>query len=81
MDFYKWIWSHTPIKRPFTYFLRDAWHKCEYLWIIGLIAIGVALGHHFGWLDVLKFLAVFTVGFIAGHLFWGKEWIEGQQDS
>ena len=79
IDIYKWIWSHTPIKRPFTFWLRDLWHKFEYIWIIGLIAIGVSLGHHYDWLGVLKIMGVFTIGFIVGHLFWGKEYIESQE--
>ena len=80
MDFYKLIWSHTPIGRPFTYWLRDLWHKFEYLWIIGLVAIGVTLGHHYDWIMVLKILGIFTIGFIVGHLFWGKDYIENQQE-
>ena len=62
-----------------SYILRDAWHKCEFVWIIGLIAVGVAVGHHFDWLAVLGVMAVFTIGFIGGHLFWGKDYVEGQK--
>ncbi len=80
MDFYKWIWSHTT-GRPFTYLLRDIWHKCEFVWILGLIAVGVAMGHHYDWTMTLKIIGVFTLGFIFGHLFWGKEWVEDQQGS
>jgi len=79
MNPYEWIWSRTPINRPFTYALRDAYHRCEFVWIVGLIAVGVAIGHHFDWLETLKILGLFTIGFIAGHLFWGKEWKEGQK--
>ncbi len=76
---YKKLWSLTPIKRPFTYWLRDVWHKYEFIWIIGLVAIGVLLGHHFDWLTVLKIMGIFTVGYTAGHLFWGKKYIPNQQ--
>jgi len=78
---YKKLWSLTPINRPFTFWLRDVWHKCEFVWIIGLIAVGVALGHHFDWIMVLKIMGIFTTGFIFGHLFWGKPYIPDQQGS
>ena len=78
MDIYKWIWSHTPINRPFTYWLRDLWHRFEFIWIIGLVAIGVFLGHHFDWLSILRIMGIFTIGYITGHLFWGKEYIPNQ---
>ncbi len=79
IDIYKWIWSYTPLKRPFTYWLRDLWHKFESIWIIGLIAIGVSMGHHYDWIMVLKILGVFTIGFIIGHLFWGKDYIPDEK--
>ena len=78
-NLYKKLWSLTPINRPFTYWLRDLWHKFEFVWIIGLVAIGVWLGHHFDWIEVLKIMGIFTIGYIAGHLWWGKEWIEGER--
>ncbi len=79
MSIYKWIWSHTPINRPFTYFLRDLWHKAEVVWIIALVAVGVTMGHNMDWLEVLKVMGIFLGGFIFGHLFWGKKYIAGQQ--
>lgn len=78
MNIYKWIWSHTPINRPFTFFLRDVWHEAEFVWIIALISVGVVLGHNFDWLLILKVMGIFTTGYIAGHLFWGKEYQENQ---
>jgi len=87
MDIYKRFWSN-PYKwglwywiggRPWTYILKDLWHKCEIVWVIGLIAIGVALGHHFDWVEVLRIMGIFVIGFIGGHLFWGKDWVENQQ--
>jgi len=77
MNPYKWLWSRIG-GRPLTYQLRDLWHKAEFVWIVALIAIGVWLGHQANWLDVLKILAIFTAGYIAGHLFWGKDWQENQ---
>lgn len=78
MNMYKALWSRIG-GRPFTYILRDIWHKAEFVWIIGLIAIGVTLGHNFDWIKVLEILGIFTIGYIAGHLFWGRRWIENQQ--
>lgn len=79
MNIYKWIWSHTPINRPFTFWLRDLWHKFEFIWIVGLVAIGILLGHYLDWGKSLIVLGIFTVGYIFGHLFWGKKYIENQK--
>jgi hypothetical protein len=57
--------------RPWTYILRDMWHKLEGLWIIGLVSIGALLGHWL-WHLIFWFLLVFALGYIAGHLFWEK---------
>ena len=64
--------------RPWTYILRDIWHKYEGLCIIALVAIGAILGY---WLWPLVFwlLLVFALGYIAGHLFWGTKYIPNQQ--
>ena len=75
---YKWWWSKIG-GRPWTFILRDAWHKAEVVWIIGLVSIGVWMGHQFDWLTVVKILGVFTLGYLFGHLFWGKRYIEGQK--
>ncbi len=86
MGFRKWL-GYNPYKklwsliggRPWTYITRDLWHKAEFVWIIGLIAIGVWMGHNLNWLEVLKIVGVFTVGFIFGHFFWGKKYIPEQE--
>jgi len=78
MDWYKVLWSKIG-GRPWTYILRDLWHKAEVVWIILLVSLGVWLGHHFDWLTVLEILGVFTIGFIFGHLFWGKDYIPSQR--
>ena len=73
---YKSLWSRIG-GRPWTYILRDTWHRLEGLWILGMVVIGALLGH---WLwDLFAwFLLVFAIGYICGHLFWGKEYIPGQ---
>ena len=64
--------------RPWTFILRDTWHKYEGLCIIALVAVGAMLGY---WLWPLVFwlLLVFALGYIAGHLFWGTKYIPNQQ--
>lgn len=74
---YKWWWQRLG-GRPWTYILRDTWHKFEGLWIIGLVAVGAMLGHWL-WGQVFELLLVFALGYIAGHLFWGKVYIPGQK--
>ena len=69
-----WFWAG----RPFTYILRDLWYKAEFVWIVALIAVGVWMGHHLDWIEVLKVMGIFTLGFIFGHLMWGKDYIENQ---
>ncbi len=73
---YRSLWSKLGW-RPWTYILRDTWHKLEGLWIVGLVAIGALLGHWL-WDLIFWFLLVFVLGYIAGHLFWGKEYISDQ---
>jgi hypothetical protein len=76
-DFYKDIWSHIG-GRPWTYILRDAWYKIEGLWIIGLVGVGVLLGHWW-WHITPRLLLAFALGYICGHLFWGKDYIPDQR--
>ena len=77
IDLYKWLWSRVG-GRPWTYILRDTYHKFEVLWLIGLVAVGAVLGHWF-WSYIFWILLTFAVGYIGGHLFWGKDWIPGQR--
>jgi len=39
INIYKALWLRIG-GRPWTYILRDTWHKFEGLWIIGLVAAG-----------------------------------------
>ena len=77
MDWYKALWLRVG-GRPWAYIIRDAWHKLEGIWIIGLVAVGALLGHWL-WDVVFWLLLVFALGCIAGYLFWGKEYIPGQK--
>jgi len=40
---------------------------------MGLVAIGALACYRFGLLNVLKALGIFAGGYVAGHIFWGKE--------
>ena len=73
---YKRLWSAIG-GRPWTYILRDIWHKYEGLCIILLVSLGAIVGQ---WLWPLIFwlLLAFALGYTAGHLFWGKEYVPNQ---
>lgn len=75
---YKWLWSRVG-GRPWTYILRDAWHNYEFFWIVGLVCIGIMLGHILTWQGAITGWLVFSAGYIAGHLFWGTGYIPGQK--
>lgn len=77
IDLYRWLWSRIG-GRPWTYILRDTYHKAEVLWLIGLVAVGALLGHWF-WKSIFYILLIFAIGYAAGHLFWGKDWVDGQR--
>lgn len=79
INVYKAFWSRIG-GRPWTYILRDAWHKLEGLWIIGLVAVGAVMGHWL-WESVFGLLVVFALGYVAGHLFWGRKYIPNQGET
>ncbi len=80
IDLYKVLWSKIG-GRPWTYILRDAWDDAEFFWIVGLVSLGIWLGHLYGWSTVLKGWLIFSAGYVAGHLFWGTKHIPGQKDN
>ncbi|MDD4986413.1 MAG: hypothetical protein PHQ43_11640 [Dehalococcoidales bacterium] len=46
MDWYKWIWSKVG-GRPWTYIIRDSYHRYPILWLAILTGLGILLGHLF----------------------------------
>jgi len=74
---YRWLWLHIG-GRPWTYILRDAWDDYEFFWIVGLVSLGIVLGHILAWTTALWGWLVFSAGYIGGHLFWNHH-IPGQQ--
>ena len=75
--FYRFIWSNTT-GRPYTYILRDLWHKAEFFWIVVLVSAGVWLGHNYDWKTIMVGWLLFSLGYLAGHLFWGTPYIPDQ---
>ena len=59
--------------------MRDAWDDAEFFWIVGLVSLGIWLGHVYTWETVLKGWLLFSAGYITGHLFWGTPHIPGQR--
>ena len=74
---YRKLWTRIG-GRPWTYIIRDCWHKLEWFWITGLVGIGVWLGHAFDWKTILAGWLIFNIGYICGHLFWGTPYKPGQ---
>jgi len=77
MNLYKILWSRLG-GRPWTFILRDLWHHFEWLWIIGLLVGGYLIGKN-GLDHLLGWVIAFTIGYVAGHLFWGTSYIPGQK--
>lgn len=77
---YRWWWTRIG-GRPWTFISRDIYHKVEYLILVSLFASGFFLGYSslITWKWFLIIMAAYTIGFIHGHFFWGKEYIPGQQ--
>ena len=85
---YKKLWSLVG-KRPWTYITRDIWHKLEYIAIVVIFIQAFFIGYF--WDEILLWavahpvqamfatLGIFTEGYIAGHFFWGRKYIPGQQ--
>jgi len=78
MNWYKRLWSRMG-GRPWTYILRDFYHKFEYLIIIGFFSIGYFVHPYLTTREFYLITGVGTFCFILGHLFWGKEYQEGQK--
>ena len=77
MNPYKWLWSNTT-GRPFTYILRDIYHQAEWLVQGVCFFIGIFVGIYFGWKIALIAWGVYTLGYIGGHIHWGKKYTPHQ---
>ncbi len=79
LDLYRWLWTRIG-GRPWTYIMRDVYHKAEYIWLVGLFTTGYAVGMSglVSWKWCLVVMGVYTIGYIHGHFFWGTEYKEGE---
>lgn len=66
---YEWLWRRIG-GRPWTYIIRGWWARYQFFWIVGLVSLGVWLGHTYDWKSVLTGWLVFSAGYLSGHLFW-----------
>jgi len=75
---YKKLWSIIG-GRPWTFISRDVWHKLEFFPIVGIAIINYYASRYIpeGWYWVI--LASFTIGYICGHFFWGRQYVPNQQ--
>ena len=76
-NLYRQLWSRVG-GRPWTFILRDIWHQTEGLCILALVAAGTVLGRYL-WHEVLWYLLSFALGYVGGHLFWGRQYIPHQK--
>ncbi len=86
---YKLIWFYTEFwlkpedRRPFTYIMRDIYHKSPLL-VVVFGAIGFyLLGRYTTQISASVLLSLIVVGLICiviGHVLWGKKHIPGQQE-
>lgn len=75
---YKWWWTRF-IGRPWTFFMRDVWHKYEIIPIVIISTVAGVVTTTWGIKQLFASLLVLSVGYLLGHLFWGKKYIENQQ--
>jgi hypothetical protein len=81
-----WYWVEAPfqpikrLRRPFTYIMRD--FRAEHRLIFWLIAAGCFFGAFklFSWNFYAGYFVSALLYMILAHLFWGSEYIPGQQE-
>jgi hypothetical protein len=74
---YRQLWSRLG-GRPWTYIMRDIYHEFEWLVQTVFFTIGAAAGHFLPWWALVAAWALYTAGYVSGHLFWGTEWRKGE---
>ena len=78
MNLYKELWSRIG-GRPWTYIIRDIWDETEWLMQGMWFFMGIFVGIYFDWRLALIAWAVYTFGYVNGHLFWGTSKLRGQK--
>lgn len=81
MNIYKKLWSRIG-GRPWSYLARDIYHRLEYLVLVSLFMGGYTVGWSglVSWQWFLVIITTYTIGYIHGHFFWGKEYVPDQRD-
>ena len=75
---YKKLWSLIG-SRPWTYIIRDARQKYPTPWMLGVMAVGIVIGHYlWSWWLLIGF-GILLVGILWGHLWWGSKYIPNQR--
>jgi len=81
--FYTQFWLPAEKRRPYTFLMRDIYHRFPLivitlgsitLYLIGRYTASVSI-----WWLLISIVVLFT-GEVLGHCFWGKKYIEGQQE-
>ena len=75
---YKWWWSKIG-GRPWTFIMRDFYHKAELLIILMFFMIGYFARPHLSLQGFWVGIIILAVGYLLGHVLWGKKWIPGQR--
>lgn len=77
------FWLKPIDRRPYTYLIRDLYHKSPLVVItLGGVAIYL-LGRYTGQISILVVLSIIVgvfAGMVLAHLFWGKKYIPNQQE-
>jgi len=91
MSLYKWFWFNTQFwikkpedRRPYTYMFRDWYHKAPLPTIVGLAITFYMIGRYTIQLLLSMLLGIILAliaGIILGHLWWGKKYKPGEQES
>ena len=71
-------------KRPWTFIYRDIWHKFELFPQLQWLATGIGAESirqylYLPWWILFIWVSIYIYGYINGHFFWGKKYIENQQ--
>lgn len=85
MKLYAWFWYYTefwlkPVdRRPYTFIIRDFYY-CHPILTLFFSAWVSYLFNLFVFVD-WKVWTGLSVGTLLGHLFWGKEYVKGEQEN
>ncbi len=73
MDFYRELWSRIG-GRPWTYILRDLWHQWEWVPQLWWFLLGFSVAQFTDWRGVAIAWAIYTYGYLNGHIHWGTRY-------